>query len=214
MASLRSCLFLCRRRLQLRAAKSLASLSSYTYGPHWSKQHSYQPCTLTYSPPKYLSVQADTSPKTRAVIFDLGGVIVPSPQPIFDQFEEKHGLKQGSVVATIKAKGENGSFAKMERGEITIEGFCEPFRNEYTQFTGVELSMEQVQEFMGSLADFTKLNPHTEIMTTIEWLKSKGIKVAILTNNFKRNNGETVFPRQPLNGVDVVSLDIVWSAII
>ena len=209
MANLRSCIFLCRGGLQLtrplRAARGLASLSSKTYTRGLFGSNTYQPYTLTCAPPKYLSVQTRPLSKTRAVIFDLGGVVVPSPQPIFDQFEAKHGLEQGSIVATIKAKGENGAFAKMERGEITVEGFCEPFRDEYAQFTGVELSMEQVEEFIGSLADFTKLDPNREVMDAIEWLKTKGIKVAILTNNFKRDNGETVFPRQPLNGIDVVS---------
>ena len=131
---------------------------------------------------------------------------MPSPQAIFDRFEEKHGLKEGALVDTIKATGNGGSFAKMERGELTVEQFCEPFRNEYLLYTGHNLSMEQVQEFIQQLSDFTKLTPHHEVLEMFRHLKSLGIKVAVLTNNFRHDNGRTVFPHQTLENVDVVSL--------
>lgn len=152
-----------------------------------------------------VSRSADVS-KPKAVIFDLGGVIVPSPQGIFDQFEEKHGLKKGSLVATIKATGNGGSFAKMERGELSIEQFCEPFVSEYLSHTGHKLSLEQAQEFVGQLSDFSKVTPHSEVVEMFGRLKSQGIKVAVLTNNFRWDNGCTVFPQKRPENVDVVCL--------
>lgn len=142
--------------------------------------------------------------KPRAVIFDLGGVVVPSPQAIFDRFEEKHGLEPGSLVATIKATGNGGAFAKMERGEYSVEQFCEPFRTEYLSHTKRELTAEQCWEFIQQLSDFTKLTPHSGVMDMFQKLKSQGVKVAILTNNFRWDNGCSVFPEQTLKDVDVV----------
>ena len=143
--------------------------------------------------------------KPKAVIFDLGGVVVPTPQPIFDRFEEKHNLKHGSIIKTIKATDQDGAFAKMERGELTVEAFAEPFAAEYKKITGVEITTELVQEFMRQLSDFTKITPNSGVIEIIERLRSEGIKVAILTNNFIFDNGQTVFPRQQLKNVDVVS---------
>ena len=139
------------------------------------------------------------------MIFDLGGVVVPSPQPIFDRFEDKHGLKPGSIIRTIKAAGEDGAFPKLERGELTVEEFAEPFAVDYKRIAGVEISTELLQEFMRQLADFTKLTPNPGVMKIIEKLRLEGIKVAILTNNFAFDSGSTVFPQQQLKNVDVVS---------
>ena len=143
--------------------------------------------------------------KPKAVIFDLGGVVVPSPLPIFQRFEAKYGLKEGSLVDTIKLSGEDGAFAKLERGEISVECFSEPFARDYLAHIGVELTAAQVAEFVHQLADSTKLNPISGVTAMIEKLRGRGIKTAILTNNFRHENGIRVFPRQPMN-VDVVSL--------
>lgn len=143
--------------------------------------------------------------KPKAVIFDLGGVVVPSPLPIFQQFEAKYGLKEGSLVDTIKLSGEDGAFAKLERGEISVECFSEPFARDYLAHIGVALTAEQVAEFVHQLADSTKLNPVSGVIAMIEKLRERGIKTAILTNNFRHENGMRVFPKKQLN-VDVVSL--------
>lgn len=146
--------------------------------------------------------------KPRAVIFDLGGVVVPSPQAIFDRFEEKHGLESGSLVATIKATGNGGAFAKMERGEYSTGQFCEPFRSEYLTHAKQELSGEQCREFIEQLSDFTKLTPYPAVMDMFQRLKSQDVKVAILTNNFRQDDGRSVFPEKTLKNVDLVgSLD-------
>ena len=146
-----------------------------------------------------------TCKKPKAVIFDLGGVVVPSPLPIFQNFEAKYGLKTDSIVDTIKLSGNEGAFAKLERGEIPIERFSEPFARDYLAHTGVEIPAEQFAEFMQELADIAKLEPVNEVIAMIEKLRRQGIKTAILTNNFRHEDGRRVFPKQQLN-VDVVSL--------
>ena len=52
------------------------------------------------------------STKPKAVAFDMGGVVIPTPLPIFNQFEDSHGLKRGSVVSAIKAGGDRGKKKK------------------------------------------------------------------------------------------------------
>lgn len=170
-----------------------------------STQHLKQPLSVTPHHQLCTISRTATASKPRAVIFDLGGVVVPSPQAIFDCFEEKYNLEKGSLVATIKSTGNGGAFAKMERGEYSVEQFCEPFRAEYLAFANHDLSMEQIREFVQQLSDFTKVTPHSCVLDMFKKLQSNGIKVAILTNNFRRDSGRTVFPEETLDNVDLVS---------
>lgn len=206
-----------RGRLGLNVTRSLAAsttpvklgLGSYASSAdnheknilhHGHRNHSFRNWSRRYNT---VVSKSPSARKTKAVIFDLGGVVVPSPQGIFDKFEEKCNLSPGSLVDTIKATGNGGSFAKMERGEYTVEEFCEPFKHEYVSHTGKSISLDQVKEFAYTLCDFTKVVPHKEVLYMFGWLKERGIKVAILTNNFRHNNGKTVFPEE-LKEVDLV----------
>lgn len=147
--------------------------------------------------------EGDGKRRPKAVIFDVGGVLAPSPFPIFDLFEEKHGLRKGSLTDTIKNMGDGGVFARMERGEVSVEQFPELFAVEYSTHIGVEITTEQVALFMQELTGKFQLN--AEVLPTLEKLKKQGIKTAVLTNNFRYNDGKTVYPDEPPN-VDVVGV--------
>ena len=47
--------------------------------------------------------------KPKAVAFDMGGVVIPTPLPMFNLFEDTHGLQRGSIVSAIKAGGDRGN---------------------------------------------------------------------------------------------------------
>ena len=59
----------------------------------------------------------------RAVIFDLGGVVFPSPFEAFDAYDGDAGLAPGTVRALIKTSSETGAWAELERGELTMPEF-------------------------------------------------------------------------------------------
>ena len=141
----------------------------------------------------------------KAVIFDMGGVLIPSPFPLIAEFEKTHSLVVGSVNATIRHYGQQGSFAQLERGETTLEKFCLPFSEEYSRFTGVTVTKEQIWDLAGYLGGLNGpgLAPYKEMIAMINKLKKNGIKTVVLTNNFKFENGNTVLPKEEL-GVDMV----------
>ena len=199
MSTLKRCLGLC----------SLHGRRGAVFGPRRravSLPHPYRCLSLSAQLPQICEdKEGRTCKKPKAVIFDLGGVVVPSPLPIFQNFEAKYGLKANSIVDTIKLSGNEGAFAKLERGEIPVERFSEPFARDYLAHTGVEIPPGQFAEFMHELADIAKLKPVNEVIAMIEKLRRQGIKTAILTNNFRHEDGRRVFPKQQLN-VDVVSL--------
>ena len=140
----------------------------------------------------------------KAVIFDLGGVVVASPEPIFHGFERQQGLDRGSLVDTILSTGESGCFARMERGEITVQEFAAPFAEEYAAHTGRRVAQEEMAVFASALSDIAKLQPREEVTECFAELKRRGLKVCILTNNFLHSDGSTVFPSAPISNVDVV----------
>lgn len=63
-------------------------------------------CLHLFHPRHYASLQ---SIEPKAVAFDMGGVVLPSPLPLIDQFEDTHGLKRGCIASAINAGGERGT---------------------------------------------------------------------------------------------------------
>ena len=141
----------------------------------------------------HLSPPQDTIKK--AVIFDLGGVIAPSPFPIAHKWEELNGFKNGSIFSAVKFTGANGVWAKLERGELTVEEFYEPFAEEINALAihgkdrHFTVTPEVIQDFMDNMrTGLNQSNPDVE--DAIGKLKEAGLKVAILTNSWKSKNME------------------------
>lgn len=60
-------------------------------------------------PLRYLASSPDAgSERPKAVVFDMGGVVIPSPVHYFSTFEKKYNLSKGSIVAAIIAGGDEG----------------------------------------------------------------------------------------------------------
>ncbi len=58
-----------------------------------------------------------------AVIFDLGGVVFPSPFEAFDAYDHGNDLKKGTMRSLIRRSSETGAWAALERGELTMDEF-------------------------------------------------------------------------------------------
>src|SRR5882672_11647552 len=68
----------------------------------------------------------------RAVIFDLGGVVFPSPFEAFDAYDADAGLAPGTVRALIRTSSETGAWAALERGELALTEFYAQLEAEAT----------------------------------------------------------------------------------
>ena len=60
----------------------------------------------------------------RAVIFDLGGVVFPSPFDVFDAYERDAGLPPRFIRTVVAASAEDGAWARFERSELSFADFC------------------------------------------------------------------------------------------
>jgi hypothetical protein len=55
----------------------------------------------------------------KAVAFDMGGVVIPSPVQIFTQFEAENGLPKGAIGSAIRAGGDQGKNSSVKIIMIT-----------------------------------------------------------------------------------------------
>ncbi|CAG8457328.1 10481_t:CDS:2 [Diversispora eburnea] len=149
----------------------------------------------------------------KAIIFDIGGVCVGSPLEGISQYERKHNLPLNFINVSMYA-GENGSFQRLERGEIKVHEFLKIFSEEMSNPKNKELYLEYLllrgdktisnetsifpatikiegkELFQKMIAETTKLNPI--IFKAIKNLKaSNKFKIVALTNNFQISNEDS-----------------------
>jgi putative hydrolase of the HAD superfamily len=119
----------------------------------------------------------------RAVVFDLGGVVYPSPFEAFDAYERDAGLPEGSVRALIRASSETGAWAALERSEYTMREFQAALEDE-ARLAGLALEAEAL---MGRVAG--GFAPRPEMVHAITRLRDEGFLVGALTNNWAAPEG-------------------------
>lgn len=89
--------------------------------------------------------------------------------------------------------GSTGSWARLERGELTLEQFYQPFSEEISALGRAQVSADIVKDFMENLMrGLSRTDP--DMMEAVGKLKEAGIKLAVLTNNWKsENSGRLIF---------------------
>jgi putative hydrolase of the HAD superfamily len=114
----------------------------------------------------------------KAVIFDLGGVVLDSPLAVFAAYEQELGLATHTLNRAIVGAGHTGAWARLERGELSMKQFIAAFDAELAA-ASVQISAEAL---MTKVADNTALRP--AMVAAIRTIRGAGLKVAALTNNW------------------------------
>ena len=114
----------------------------------------------------------------KAVIFDLGGVVLQSPFPAFSRYEREWRLPRGFLNGLILRGGASGPWARLERGELSFGEFCHAFDAEAAE-AGGEISS---RDLMNRLVEST--TPRPEMFAVVRRLRALGLRVAALTNNW------------------------------
>ncbi|XP_019621730.1 PREDICTED: acyl-CoA dehydrogenase family member 10-like isoform X1 [Branchiostoma belcheri] len=128
--------------------------------------------------------------KTRAVIFDMGGVILPQPLKVFQEFEASKQLAPGSVVKVINSGGHSGAWQRLERGEITQTEFIQPFSEECERVLGQKVCVADLMpSFSQRIAE-----PDPAMLDAVQCIRAEGIKTALLTNNWLVNRQQSFLP--------------------
>jgi putative hydrolase of the HAD superfamily len=133
-----------------------------------------------------------------AVIFDLGGVVFPSPFAAFDDYDRDAGLEAGTVRALVRASSETGAWAALERGELTLPEFCDRLEAE-AEAAGFELDAARLMRAVAA-----GFGPRPAMARAIERIRDAGLRTAALTNNWPRPDDEPAAGHGSALGFDVV----------
>jgi len=125
-----------------------------------------------------------------AVVFDLGGVVFPSPLDVFRVYEREHGLPNRFISEVVLADPEHGAWGRLERGDLGLEEFCDAFDAECAAHGGTVDSRDLMRAVGGGL------EPRAAMVTAIGAIHDRGLKTAALTNNWadEPGRGDRVSP--------------------
>jgi putative hydrolase of the HAD superfamily len=132
------------------------------------------------------------------VLFDMGGVVMESPLHAIARYEHERGLPANSINRVVAAAGESGSWARLERGELTVASFCAPFEAD-CRAHGLDVEGAAVMAAIAAAGV-----PRAAMLEAIRRLRGHGLRVGALTNNWRREGPEDdVIPHHLRDHFDV-----------
>ncbi|KAF1751245.1 hypothetical protein GCK72_017799 [Caenorhabditis remanei] len=131
----------------------------------------------------------------KAVIFDMGGVLLPAPMHYWKTVERAHNLRDGSVVETILSLDFYCHFKLFEIGQLTAEDLDPLFTHVYNfQNNRVGDVLPIFVEISGQIAHSTLL---PEMVALVKSLRLAGYRTILITNNFFTDRAKLI-PTIPL----------------
>ena len=121
----------------------------------------------------------------RAVLFDLGGVVLGSPLEAIAAYEHELGIPSGSLNRIVVATGASGAWSRLERGELRMEAFYPAFDDDCAG-AGCRIS---ARDLMLRVAAVTE--PRPAMLEAIGRIRAHGIAVGAVTNNWITEDGGT-----------------------
>jgi putative hydrolase of the HAD superfamily len=114
----------------------------------------------------------------RAVIFDLGGVVLGSPLRAIAALERERGIPDGAVNRVVVETGPHGAWSRLERGELPLEEFFAAFEDE-CRASGFDLCARTMMERIAQSA-----LPRPAMLEAVRRIRTAGLTAAALTNNW------------------------------
>jgi putative hydrolase of the HAD superfamily len=114
----------------------------------------------------------------RAVIFDLGGVVLGSPLQVFAEYEVELGLAPGALNRMIVANGPTGAWQRLERGEVDMASFVAALDLEFAAIR----AQVSTAVLMQRIAHASQ--PRPAMVEAIRRIRGHGLLTAALTNNW------------------------------
>ena len=114
----------------------------------------------------------------RAVIFDLGGVVLGSPLHAIAAFEAHHGIPEGFVNRVVADTGAEGAWGRLERGLLDLDRFVPAFEAD-CRAAGREIDAREMMERMAVASQ-----PRPRMLEAIRRIRGAGLIAAALTNNW------------------------------
>ena len=112
----------------------------------------------------------------KAVLWDFGGVILTSPFEAFAAHERERGLPEGFLRRLNATNPDTNAWAKLERNEVDLAGFCELFEAEAAA-AGHEVDGQEVLALLSG-------DVRPQMVEALRRIRAAGLPQALLTNNF------------------------------
>lgn len=115
-----------------------------------------------------------------AVLWDFGGVILTSPFEAFNRYEAEAGLPKDFIRSINARNGDTNAWARMERNEVTLEGFVELFEAEARALGQRVDGWRVLQAISGDI--------RPQMVEALRRVRGS-FRVACITNNMKAGDG-------------------------
>lgn len=115
-----------------------------------------------------------------AILWDFGGVILSSPFEAFNRYEVEAGLPKDFIRSLNARNGDTNAWAKMERSEVSLEGFVALFEEEARQHGYTVDGWRILQSLSGDI--------RPQMVEALRRCKA-AFRVACITNNMKHGEG-------------------------
>jgi putative hydrolase of the HAD superfamily len=119
--------------------------------------------------------------RIEAVIFDFGGVFIPSPYPFFDAIGVEMGAAPGQINEIVfGSQAEDGDhpYHRLERGEIPLLQARDEILHRGRASYNLEVDILQLFGRMSS-------SVHQQLVERVKDLKREGYPTAMITNNIR-----------------------------
>jgi putative hydrolase of the HAD superfamily len=120
----------------------------------------------------------------RAVLFDVGGVILTSPFEAFARYEVERGLPEGFIRKLNSTNPDTNAWAHLERSDVSFDEFCDLFEAE-ARGAGGELDAREVMVLLAG-----ELRP--AMVEAVRRCHAQ-LKTGMLTNNWVHDTDGSPF---------------------
>jgi putative hydrolase of the HAD superfamily len=118
--------------------------------------------------------------KPLAVLWDFGGVILSSPFEAFNRYEREASLPRDFIRSLNARNPDSNAWAKMERSEVSLDGFVALFEEEARQQGYTLDGWRILQALSGDI--------RPQMVEALRRCKA-AFRVACITNNMKSGEG-------------------------
>lgn len=114
----------------------------------------------------------------QAVVFDVGGVLCPSPVDEFDKVDTEYRLPAGTVQSLFRG---GSLFAQCEVGQLRVDTFFAACSAAILDDHGVDVPPERLDEMLSAcMGDSVR----PEMLALVAEVRAAGYQIGLLTNIF------------------------------
>ncbi|KAK6327137.1 hypothetical protein J4Q44_G00027820 [Coregonus suidteri] len=121
------------------------------------------------------------------------GVLIPSPVKVATVFEQQNSVPLGTLGKAIRTGGEVNAWKRFMRGELGVEEFVEAFGRQCSEIVSAGCPVP-IGSFLSDLTSGPMTRTLPVLMEAILCARSRGLKTAVLSNNFLQLNGDPFLP--------------------